>query len=481
MKPPNTFYKSIISDSLIYGLGTIATRGFNLIALPLFARLLGRQEFAILDIVYMYGMFAATLIGLQITQALMRFWYEEKDSSNKMKMASIGFWTTVITGATVLLICLIFGNLISTAIFGDENYSSIVRASGVYYFVFNLFNFFLIFARLERRPWVFVVGSVTNVALNLIFGLVALVHMEAGIYGLVIAFIVSSLCSACLLAFFFGKHCTSKPKLYENLFLFKFSLPMVPMGLAAWLTMQSGRLVYQNFTTLDDYAIYAFALRIASLPLVLFAGIQLALGPLIYQNIKQKDTALQVSKLLGHLILVLTFVLSAMSIFSLELVDLLGGNQFITAAPLVAPLALTTILLNLYIFNPGFGVAKRTDLQLYFFTAFGLISMVAFYLGTNILGLIGLIMMQLCVAFVFILSWFKLNGIFFPVKIKFISSVLIPISIIALSYFGETIVGTTPWNLHSFILKVALMLGVSIICSSIAYYIHTKEVQQKIQ
>jgi O-antigen/teichoic acid export membrane protein len=145
----------------------------------------------------------------------------------------------------------------------------------------------------------------------------------------------------------------------------------------------------------------------------------------------------------------------ALGLFTPELVQLLGYLSYARAAPLVILLAPALLLLQLYVFAPGFAVAERTGLQL-LVSVLGAAAAVIFnYLLVGAAGLEGAAIATLASSAVFIGSWFILSHRLYPLPVKWLRLCLFTIAAAVCGAVGMGL--TAPGMPRSIILNIALL------------------------
>jgi len=244
------------------------------------------------------------------------------------------------------------------------------------------------------------------------------------------------------------------PKLGRML---RFSLPLVPASLALLLSTYASRFILNDLLTLKDVGMFTWASQLAAVPALLLLGVQGAVTPLVIKHHAATDTPVVLARSFETIFSGALGLCIALGLYTPELVRLLGYSQFAGAAPLVMLLAPAMLLLQLYVFAPGFAVAERTGLQL-FVSALGAVAAILFnYMFINAVGLIGAAIATLGSSLVFTGSWFLLSNRLYPIPAHWLRLGLLVAGAAACATVGTLAV---PNGIPQAILFKALLLAV---------------------
>jgi O-antigen/teichoic acid export membrane protein len=101
-----------------------------------------------------------------------------------------------------------------------------------------------------------------------------------------------------------------------------------------------------------------------------------------------------------------------------DLIGLLGYSAYAGAGPLVMLLAPAFLMLQLYVFAPGFAVRERTGLQLAVSLLGAIAAVVLNYVLIAKLGLAGAALATLLSSAIFIGAWFVLSQRLYPLPVR---------------------------------------------------------------
>jgi O-antigen/teichoic acid export membrane protein len=354
-------------------------------------------------------------VALEISQGLARYWAESAEESLRIRFASTALF---FTGGMYLLVCgfsLIFSEYFSDLVLGDVAYVVIFRLAmvfialnGLYYLVLNQF-------RWELRSREFALISFGNAVLTLGFVLLFCLVLDLGLHGVFLALIGACLVCLCVALWRLSSSFRVAFDLGALRRMLKFSLPLIPSGIAIFTSLYINRFALMKFMSIEDVGIYGLAARIAGLITLLVLGVQAALTPLVYQHASQPDTPGQIARLFSWFTAVALMGCLALGLLSGELVHLFATADYASAASLVIILAPAMLLSQMYVFAPGIGIRKKTIYQLGVTLLSAAISVLANWLFVPAFGMAGAAWATLLSSVVFLWGWFWVSQCLYPV------------------------------------------------------------------
>jgi O-antigen/teichoic acid export membrane protein len=139
-----------------------------------------------------------------------------------------------------------------------------------------------------------------------------------------------------------------------------FSLPLVPASIGVIVSTYADRLIVSRLLGLDDVATLGVAARIGGTVGIVMGGLQLGLVPLIYASHRDPDVPRDLAALFRVVVALTTVIVLGLGLLAPEIISILATSAYEASAPLVAPLAVSTVLPALVVFAPGLTIAGRT-------------------------------------------------------------------------------------------------------------------------
>lgn len=394
-----------LKDILIYGLSSILTRGMSFLLIPFYTSALSTEDFGAFDLILTLAALANLVVALEVSQGLARFWHDETNAERRVVLASTTLVFTLLMYVGFSGLCLVFSEQFSALLFKSNGYLSLFEV-GILYIFFNGIYYLLINQfRWELRSKEYAAVSLMYSLLLLGLTALATLVLNQGLMGVIAAQAIASLMGVLLCMGLLRKSFTFKFDYTVLKSILRFSIPLVPAGLAVFINLYINRFALNHFGSLADVGLYSLANRMAGITTLLLIGVQAAITPLIYQNHSKATTPSEIAALFNGFATVALLLCLGLSLFAEEIISLISGPEYLASAALIAILAPAVLLSQLYVFAPGMAIAKKTQLQLLVTLIAAAVSLAANWLLVPALGIHGAALATLISSITFFVFW----------------------------------------------------------------------------
>lgn len=450
--------KAVLRDSLVYGLASLLSKGLAIFLLPLYTRVLSPGDYGAYDLLITLGALANLVVALEISQGLARFWADATEPGTRRRLASTSLWFSALMYGLFLVVGLLAAPQLNALVVGDARYLDAFRlglgfiaVNGIYYLLLNQF-------RWELRSKAYAIASVAYALFTLLFALVFCLWLDLGLVGVMLAQLlaatVASLLCLWLLRHTFGWMFDAR----QLRAMLRFSAPLVPAGLAVFISLYINRFALNHFGSLQDVGHFAIGSRIAGLAALLILGIQAALTPLVYQHYRDPQTPGQIARLFSWFMAVALAGCLFLALFARELLMLFATPEFMAGAALVGILAPSLLLSQMYIFAPGIAIAKKTHWQLWVTLLSAAASVAGNWLLVPLWGIWGAALATLLSSSLFFLCWVSLSQRLYPIPYAWRALLLASLGFVACSVLGVELDGVGLALPLTLLLKCLLLL-----------------------
>ena len=447
--------RSLLSHSVTYGLTNIVARGSLLVSLLVLAGILGPTDYGALAMLTLVGNLAALVVPLQVSQGLARYYIGSADEEERNAYASSAWWFTLAGLLLFLVVCQAFAPWLTDRILGSSAYVGAFRIA----VVMMVFNALFLFIQGQFR-WAFrqrdfvivsLVYSLLAPGLSIALALAAPVRIEGAFLGQAVGIAAAVAWGGWRLREQL-MHPISKLRLKQML---AFAVPLVPAALAVSMLSYSPRIALNDLSSLAAVGVFAFAAQIGTVSTLAIVGLQAAMTPLITAHHPEPGTPAAIGRVFEAFCAAGMLLCMALGLFAADAIAWRGGPAYAAAGPLVMMLAPAALLVEMYIFAPGFWIAKRTDLQAALCIASGVLAFALAYLLIGAFGLLGAAFASLGSALVFSLAWRMLSDRFYPVPVRWWRIMMFVTATAAGSMVALLL--TTPGTLYSVAVKLAVL------------------------
>lgn len=371
--------RALASDTLVYGISTVAGRFLTFLLTPLYTNYLTAAEIGDVTAIYAMIAFVNIAYSLGLEPAFMRFW-DKDDEARSREVFSASFVGVAAIGVVVTALTVLLAPYIAT--------SSVLQLEGQGADVVRIAAFIPLFdalvlipfarLRMQRKPRTFallrLIAIVINVGLNVLLVVLWGWHVE----GVVLAGVVSS---AATFLFFMpsivrrpasdvkrpasGRGLAARYSLLKD--LLKFGLPTVPASFSSIMVQVVDRPILLMMTSSAVVGLYQTNFRLA-IPLMMFVTVfEYAWKPFYLSHRDDPDAKAVFARVLTLFTVVCGAIFLVTSSFMPYIVSMpFIGGRFINPA-YWSGLHIIPIVMFAYFFNgvfinlaAGLHIEKRT-------------------------------------------------------------------------------------------------------------------------
>lgn len=349
----------------IYALAEQLGRLASFLLLPLTTGYLSEGDFATRELLAVTLAVLAQVCGINISAAMSRLYFDSADPARRRAVLSTAVATVSASAAiaAVLLGLLApwWANWLPSEASDLPRLAQIALGIFVFQTVRELQNKVL---QTKERSALFGVLSVSKLVFEIVAQVVALVHFEAGLPGLLWAVLISEALFALL------STAVNAPSVGLGFSgavlasLFAYAAPLIPNGVLQFCLHSLDRYLVGAICGPEQLGLYALAYKLGYVPNYLVLGPFLLIWyPFVFSVVDPQRQRELVARLTPLFLLVLTAAAAAVALFAEELVHLAATRSgFHLAWPAIPWIALGYWLWGLFqLLQTGFYAVKRTS------------------------------------------------------------------------------------------------------------------------
>jgi O-antigen/teichoic acid export membrane protein len=363
--------RTFFRHALFYGVSSALVQAGGVVLVPLYTRCLSKADFGVLEVVGRCAELAGMLLLFSgLRQGLLTFHQQSKTSAERER---------VFRAAMVLLlgVCLLGGAVFMAAAgpVGDffqrgDNSSmppDLLRLAvlGILLEPLALMPLALLQARLESGTFMAVTASQFAVRVLLCVLLVVCLHW--GVAGVLTATAVTTGSFGVVLSLRELLRGRTWPNLEQMKGLLRFALPILPVGLCFFILQYGDRFFLLYWRGREEVGVYGLGYKVA------LAVSTFSLSPLymvwnarLYDAAEKADAPRVFGRVFTRILAAFLLVGLAACLFQDEAAALLGGEAYMGAAAIVAPVVLAGFFqAAAALMDSGFYVRRRTGPKLW--------------------------------------------------------------------------------------------------------------------
>ncbi len=400
--------RSLAVQTAAYSVATLLSRGIAVVFLIVLPAFVSVEDYGVLGLTATVIALASVIIPLEVSQGLVRF-YPGAEASAKPPLVNSAWSFTLVMIVAVAIIALWFAAPLNAALFGKAHFLPAFRTMVVLAAATILFTFVQNQFRWDFRTADFVVVSLLFTVVTLALSLLFARLFADPLVGVLTGQLTGTLIALALGAYRQRAILTPRISRLALRRMLRFSLPLVPASLALFVSTYASRLILQAMASLGEVGIFTWASQLASIPALLLLGFQSSVTPYVMKHYRDPGCPALLARMLEALVAIELCLCVGLGLVAPSLIAVSGYTQFTAAGPLVVILAPAAVMLQLYVFAPGFAIGERTKVQLGVSLASAMVGIAANFLLISHFGTVGAAWAFFLCSATFLGAWLTLS------------------------------------------------------------------------
>ena len=353
--------RGLAKTTFIYGLIGGSRSLIELFLLPIYARYLTPGEFGIFDILMLIMMIGGVAAMMELGNAVFRFYFDSESHDYRKSVVTSAAAAMTINAAAISALLLIFSRYLSSALFQSVEYSHLIALAAAYIIMNSIITVPINLLRIKNQPGRFVAVSLTQIFASVAGIIVFVVMMRLGLAGVLTAKVVSTL-PALVLGFHYSRDdIGARPDFALVKKMLKYSVPLIPAGVAIWGINGINRLFMLRFLDLEQIGFFSVASKFVAVLTLAVIAFQLAWPHFSLSNMNAPESASMFGRVFSILAAGGVWMIMALTLFAGPVILMFLTPEYMPAAGAVLPLALGMFLYSLfYFFSTGCVFSKNT-------------------------------------------------------------------------------------------------------------------------
>ena len=344
----------LITTASVYVSGYVLQKSVSFLLIPIWARFLTPRDYGITGTLLAYGGVLATLLGLGLTGAVVRHYYDYTADRTRLNRYITSVILFQIVGPGLVVVALdVWGPALWTRFTANTiPFYPYVRVMLWATYVDLLSQIPIALYQAQQRAKQFVYVQYSRFLLGVATSVLFVIALQLGALGVLLSQLVAgTLVSATVIYLasrtWFTRH-VSWRYVREAL---GYGLPLVPHTLAAWVLQAADRLILERHVSLAELGLYNFGYTLGTAMQFLVMGINQAWSPHYYRLMKADPAAdKKVVRVVSIYVVLVGGACMFGVLFAGEIIRLLMPASFLGAARYVPPVLTGYLLLGYYYF-----------------------------------------------------------------------------------------------------------------------------------
>lgn len=332
-----------VKNSFIYLLPLIVSSIFPFIALPIFTRILTREEYGILALAQIYAILVSGFANFGMTASYNRNYFKYRDDICKAAQLLFSTLSFVMSNFLILAILTYFlSGEFAKLIIGDSRYGNIVFWAYLAQFFSSISYYYYCYFKNSEMAKSFATYTIAGSISNFVIAFFLVAYLRIGVLGIIYAQLLSGAIVFGILSYKFVARLPfslNKSILSESL---KISYPLTPTIFFGVIGTQFNKYIIGLVASLGGVGIYSIAQKVASLVFTYMTSLQNVFSPQVYKrmfDLKEKGGQ-SVGVYLTPFVYISIALAMMVAIFSEEIIYIMTPSSYHGAIDIVTILSM---------------------------------------------------------------------------------------------------------------------------------------------
>jgi len=346
----NKSSQKIFNNSILYSIGTIATKATAFLLIPIYTYFLSSEEYGVATTITTFVTTFGIVVMLSLRAAIIRFINDYDEEQRPIFVGTI--LITVLANSLIFcsLLC-VFRNFYADIFFKDIDFYPYILIGILSLGCEGVYLVYQSTLQAKQMGGKYSLNSFIYLFSRVIFVIILLVGLKLSVLGVIVANFLTNFLFAIYgiidmkrkkyIVFSFNKEMFVRS--------IKYSLPILPHNLANDMNTYSTKIIISNCLNYAISGLYSLAFQFSSMVNLIQSSINLAFRPWFIEQMGEGENGRKQIKYMTVMIMSLfCFISVSVSVFSYEIVDIFSAEEYLEAWKLIPILILSQLITFIY-------------------------------------------------------------------------------------------------------------------------------------
>ncbi|MFQ5685283.1 MAG: lipopolysaccharide biosynthesis protein [Candidatus Scalindua sp.] len=273
-----------VKNGFIYLLPVISSI-LPFIAIPIFTRILSKEDYGVLALAQVYAIFISGLANFGMTAAYDRNFFQYRHNRQETAQLLYSALLFVVLNFSLLAgLTFIFNETMSRLVIGSTEHVKLLFWACCAQFFSSISYYYLTYFKNSEMAHKFTFYTITSSLINLAISLILVAYLRIGVIGLVYAQLCTGIIVFSILTYKFMA--TLTPSLNKTVFFesLKISYPLTPRIFFGIISSQFDKYMVGHLASIGGAGIYSIGQRIAYSVFTFMTAIENVFSPQVYKR-----------------------------------------------------------------------------------------------------------------------------------------------------------------------------------------------------
>ena len=354
--------KKLSKHTIIYGTGTFLTKAIGFFLIPLYTHYLTPKDYGVLTFLDLTEYIISYFLILGLAQAILRYYYEYKEPSEKNSVISTAILFCAIYNPIFLTFLYFFNKTFSRFIFGSPNYYHLLNILLINLFFGTMLCLMKTTLRAQQKSILFTIISVIQTLIALSLNIYFVAFLKIGVKGILYSTLITSLIVSFSLSVYLFREIYLFFKLSKLKKMLRYGVPFIFVFLSAFILNWSDRYFLRIYCGMEIVGLYALAYKIAMIITIIITGpFDLIWGAYMFEIFQRPNAEKIFAKIATYYFLIIFFMGTIISIYARDIITIIAPSSYLEAYKVIPILVLSMIFMTSgLMLRVGILVSKKT-------------------------------------------------------------------------------------------------------------------------
>jgi O-antigen/teichoic acid export membrane protein len=320
--------KTLISHTVVYGLGSSGTRLIGFFLIPVYTRYLTPVDYGVLALVAMLDQILFIVMNMGQSNALFRTYFSHDSARDRETVLTTSLWLILMASLPVGLLALALSGPLAVLLTGSGDYVSwvVVGIGAVMLKTLGRLPFAVLRAREESRRYAWFSSGRAGIGMAL--AIVFVVGLHLGGRGVLLSQLVAELAVCAVLLPLTLRGLSLRFSRRDAGDLLGYGVYLLPSGLLNFVLHLGDRYFLKYFASLSAVGLYALGYRFAEILSFVMSAFQLAWPQFLFAHRKGPDAPVLYARVFTYIVAVAGALWLGLALLAQDIVHIMAAPAF---------------------------------------------------------------------------------------------------------------------------------------------------------
>jgi len=320
--------KSLLSHTLVYGVGNSGNRFVGFLLIPLYTRYLTPADYGVLSLVGLLGQILFVVMSLGQGTAVFRTYFNHDNPDRRNTVITTSLWLILLGSFPIALLTIALNKPLTIALTGKPDFTVWVMLGTLGVALKAILRLPFAVLRAREQSWRYTIWSFVQTLSSLVLAIVFVALLHLGGEGVLLSQLLAELIVCLYLVPATVKGLSLKFSRADAWDMLGYGAYQIPMALFSFLLHMADRYFLKHYSSLRAVGLYSLGYRFGEVLAIAIMAFSLAWYPFLFQHLKDKNAPALYARVCTYFTAVMGLLWLVISLFSREAIAIMARPAF---------------------------------------------------------------------------------------------------------------------------------------------------------